>query len=45
MLNHRLRWIDQLRWQRLQTFQKLASMLLKHLGRHPEPTAGADESR
>lgn len=24
-------WIDQLRWQRLQPFQKLAEMLLKHL--------------
>jgi len=31
MLNYLQRWIDQLRWQRLQPFQKLASMLLKHL--------------
>ena len=26
------KWIDQLRWQRLPSFQKLADMLLKHLG-------------
>jgi transposase len=31
MLNYLQRWIDQLRWQRLQPFQQLASMLLKHL--------------
>lgn len=31
MLNYLQRWIDQLRWQRLKPFQKLASMLLKHL--------------
>jgi transposase len=31
MLNYLQRWIDQLRRQRLQPFQKLASMLLKHL--------------
>jgi transposase len=31
MLNYLQRWIDQLRWQRLPPFQKLASMLLKHL--------------
>lgn len=31
MLNYLQRWIDQLRWQRLQPFQKLAAMLLKHL--------------
>jgi transposase len=31
MLNYLQRWIDQLRWQRLQPFEKLASMLLKHL--------------
>lgn len=31
MLNYLQRWIDQLRWQRLAPFQKLASMLLKHL--------------
>jgi transposase len=31
MLNYLQRWIDQLRWQRLQAFQKLAVMLLDHL--------------
>jgi transposase len=31
MLNYLQRWIDQLRWQRLKPFEKLASMLLKHL--------------
>src|ERR1017187_43234 len=32
MLNNYLqKWIDQLRWQRLPSFQKLAEMLLKHL--------------
>ena len=31
MLNYLQRWIDQLRWQRLETFQKLAAMLLDHL--------------
>lgn len=31
MLNYLQRWIEQLRWQRLKPFQKLASMLLKHL--------------
>ena len=31
MLNYLQRWIDQLRWQRLQPFQKLAMMLLDHL--------------
>jgi len=32
MLNYLQKWIDQLRWQRLPSFQKLAEMLLKHLG-------------
>ena len=32
MLNYLQRWIDQLRWQRLEPFQKLAEMLLDHLG-------------
>jgi transposase len=32
MLNYLKKWIDQLRWQRLPPFQKLADMLLKHLG-------------
>jgi len=31
MLNYLERWIDQLRWQRLEPFQKLAKMLLEHL--------------
>ena len=31
MLNYLQRWIDQLRWQRLPSFQKLAQMLLDHL--------------
>ena len=31
MLNYLKKWIEQLRWQRLPSFQKLAEMLLKHL--------------
>ena len=31
MLNYLKKWVDQLRWQRLPSFQKLAAMLLKHL--------------
>jgi transposase len=31
MLNYLQKWIDQLRWQRLPSFQDLAGMLLKHL--------------
>jgi len=31
MLNYLRKWMDQLRWQRLTPFQKLAEMLLKHL--------------
>jgi transposase len=31
MLNYLQKWIDQLRWQRLPSFQKLAETLLKHL--------------
>jgi transposase len=31
MLNYLKKWIEQLRWQRLPSFQKLAAMLLKHL--------------
>jgi transposase len=31
MLNYLRRWIDQLRWQRLEPFRKLADMLLDHL--------------
>ena len=31
MLNYLQKWIDQLRWQRLPSFQKLADLLLKHL--------------
>jgi transposase len=31
MVNYLHRWIDQLRWQRLKPFQKLAEMLVSHL--------------
>ena len=31
MLKYLQRWIDQLRWQRLKPFQKLAEMLVNHL--------------
>ena len=31
MLNYLQKWIDQLRWQRLPSFQDLGKMLLKHL--------------
>ena len=31
MVNYLKRWIDQLRWQRLRPFEKLADMLLNHL--------------
>jgi transposase len=31
MVNYLGKWIDQLRWQRLSSFQKLADMLAKHL--------------
>jgi transposase len=31
MLNYLRKWVDQLRWQRLPAFQRLAEMLLKHL--------------
>jgi transposase len=31
MMNYLLRWMDQLRWQRLQPMEKLANMLVKHL--------------
>jgi len=31
MLNYLQKWMDQLRWQRLTPFEKLADMLLKHL--------------
>jgi transposase len=31
MLNYLRKWIDQLRWQRLPSFQKLAETLIKHL--------------
>jgi transposase len=31
MFSYLERWIDQLRWQRLRPFEKLAAMLLKHL--------------
>lgn len=32
MLNYLRKWLDQLRWQRLPSFQKLAGMLLVRLG-------------
>jgi len=32
MINYLREWMDQLRWQRLPSFQKLADMLVKHLG-------------
>jgi transposase len=31
MLNYLQRWLNQLRWQRLKPFEKLAAMLLEHL--------------
>ena len=31
MLSYLERWMDQLRWQRLRPFEKLAAMLMKHL--------------
>jgi transposase len=31
MINYLKKWMDQIRWQRLPAFQKLAEMLLKHL--------------
>jgi transposase len=31
MLSYLEHWIDQLRWQRLRPFEKLAAMLMKHL--------------
>jgi transposase len=31
MLNYLQKWMDQLKWQRLRPFEKLADMLLKHL--------------
>ena len=31
MINYLQKWMDQLRWQRLAPFEKLAAMLLKHL--------------
>src|SRR5580704_2892972 len=31
MLNYLRRWMDQLRWQRLPSFQKLSLMLVKHI--------------
>ena len=31
MLNYLQKWMDQLKWQRLKPFEKLAEMLLKHL--------------
>jgi transposase len=31
MINYLQKWMDQLRWQRLKPFEKLAEMLLKHI--------------
>jgi transposase len=31
MLNYLNRWMDQLKWQRLAPFEKLAATLLKHV--------------
>lgn len=31
MLNYLMKWIDQLKWQRLTPFEKLADMLIQHL--------------
>jgi transposase len=31
MVKYLGKWVDQLRWQRLPSFQKLAAMLIKHL--------------
>ena len=31
MVNYFKRWMDQIRWQRLPAFQKLALMLVKHI--------------
>jgi transposase len=31
MLNYLKKWMDQLRWQRLPSFEKLAATLLKHV--------------
>ncbi len=31
MVNYLHRWIDELRWQRLPSFQRLAEMLVSHL--------------
>ena len=31
MVNYLQKWVDQLRWQRLPSFQKLSEMLIKHL--------------
>jgi transposase len=31
MINYLRKWMDQLRWQRLPSFQKLSAMLIKHL--------------
>jgi transposase len=43
MLNYLQKWIDQLRWQRLKPFEKLAETLLKAPGWHCEllPDQGA----
>jgi len=50
MLNYLQRWIGQLRWQRLEPFEKLAQMLVEHVEGHPkllpdQGTAGSGRSR
>jgi len=30
-MNYLQKWMDQLKWQRLTAFEKLAEMLLKHI--------------
>jgi transposase len=49
MIRYLRSWIDQLRWQRLRPFQKLAQMLLDHLDgilnyRHVKPPLGVVEA-
>jgi hypothetical protein len=40
MFNYLEKWVEQLKWQRLVPFEKLAEMLLKALpGTHPLPSA------
>ena len=47
MMNYLRRWIDPLRWQRLEPFQKLADLLVQSPRRHHQllPDQGADGRR